>query len=132
MSEADRLLDNGTTSRENANASLGEGDASVAVSDREAYFQALRHWIQQAQMYQNISTCFPYYMMTFQGLHNNPTNIPLLNNNYQFQAHQFPFQIPNARPLPENQNPGIPLTPTEGILLKKIARYVLYIYVLCC
>ncbi|CAH2050837.1 unnamed protein product, partial [Iphiclides podalirius] len=114
MSESDRLLNNGTTSRENSDA-RAEGDAFDAVSDREAYFQALRLWIQQAQMYQNISTCFPYYMMTFQGLQNNPTNIPLLNNNYQFQGHQFPFQIPNPRPAAENQNPAERLTPAEAV-----------------
>ncbi|XP_068626790.1 protein FAM8A1 [Battus philenor] len=112
MTDFDRTLNNDAASRENG--TRGEGDAPT-VSDREAYFQALRMWIQQAQMYQNISTCFPYYMMTFQGLHNNPTNIPLLNNNYQFQGHQFPFQVPNLRPTPENQNLPEPLTPVEVI-----------------
>lgn len=90
----------------------GDGDA---VSEREAYFQALRLWIQQAQMYQNLSTCFPYYMMTFQGMQNNPTNVPLLNNNYQFQGQQFPFQVPNPpRNVQENPPQAESLTPAEG------------------
>ncbi|KAM3967757.1 protein FAM8A1 [Aphomia sociella] len=112
MSDTERLSQNGETSGE-AQERGGEGDAPPALSEREAYFQALRLWIQQAQMYQNLSTCFPYYMMTFQGLQNNPTNVPLLNNNYQFQGQQFPFQVPNLLrngtinpPLPETVTPA--------------------------
>lgn len=102
----------------------GQGDTEP-VSEREAYFQALRLWIQQAQMYQNLSTCFPYYMMTFQGLHNNPSNVPLLNNNYQFQA-QFPFQVPNGpRNIPETQPQIESLTPAEVI-----ARHGGYEYII--
>ncbi|CAG4977382.1 unnamed protein product [Parnassius apollo] len=124
MSDSERLLNNGATSREN-DESRADGDTAVGVSDREAYFQALRLWIQQAQMYQNFSTCFPYYMMTFQGLHNNPTNVPLLNNNYQFQGHQFPFQVPNPRPTPENPHPAEPLTPAEVITRNGGYEYII-------
>lgn len=114
MSESERLIVNGAGPSEGAER-RGEGDAPPVVSEREAYFQALRLWIQQAQMYQNLSTCFPYYMMTFQGLQNNPTNVPLLNNNYQFQV---PFQVPNApRNAPEGQPQVETLTPAEGIIL---------------
>ncbi|KAG6447018.1 hypothetical protein O3G_MSEX004735 [Manduca sexta] len=77
-------------------------------------------------MYQNLSTCFPYYMMTFQGLQNNPTNVPLLNNNYQFQGQQFPFQVPNApRNVPETQPQNETLTPAEVI-----ARHGGYEYII--
>lgn len=111
MSETERLAQNGAGPSEGADR-RAEGDAPPVVSEREAYFQALRLWIQQAQMYQNLSTCFPYYMMTFQGLQNNPTNVPLLNNNYQFQV---PFQVPNQpRPAPETQPQPESLTPAEG------------------
>lgn len=114
MSESERLIQNGAMPSE-AGDGRDESEAAAVVSEREAYFQALRLWIQQAQMYQNLSTCFPYYMMTFQGLQNNPTNVPLLNNNYQFQGHQFPFQVPNApRNVPETQPQVEPLMPAEG------------------
>lgn len=115
MSESERLVQNGAGPIEGAEI-RGDGDAppTAPVSEREAYFQALRLWIQQAQMYQNLSTCFPYYMMTFQGLQNNATNAPLLNNNYQFQV---PFQVPNAPRNPaETQPQAESLTPAEGIL----------------
>ncbi|KOB77561.1 Protein FAM8A1 [Operophtera brumata] len=103
MSDTERLTSNDGPSAENANRE-GQGDGPPVVSEREEYFQALQLWIQLAQMYQNLSTCFPYYMMTVQGLHTNPTNVPLLNNNYQFHAQQFPFQVPiPPRPnVPEN------------------------------
>ncbi|CAH2102140.1 unnamed protein product [Euphydryas editha] len=114
MSDTERLVDNGGPSSETPGGGA-EGDRPV-TSEREAYFQALRLWIQQAQMYQNISTCFPYYMMTLQGLQNTQTNVPLLNNNYQFQGQQFPFQVPiPPRPPAENQAPGEPLSPAEVI-----------------
>lgn len=116
MSDGDTSVNNDATTGENDDSKV-EADSSVAISDREAYFQALRMWIQQAQMYQNISTCFPYYMMTFQGFQNNPTNAPLLNNNYQFQGPQFPFQMPNFRPVIENRPPAENLTPAEGTLI---------------
>ncbi|XP_030022156.1 protein FAM8A1 [Manduca sexta] len=125
MSESERLLENNEPS-ETATERGGQGDGSPVVSEREAYFQALRLWIQQAQMYQNLSTCFPYYMMTFQGLQNNPTNVPLLNNNYQFQGQQFPFQVPNApRNVPETQPQNETLTPAEVI-----ARHGGYEYII--
>lgn len=114
MSESERLLRNEDGPVMGAEI-RGDGDAppNVPVSEREAYFQALRLWIQQAQMYQNLSTCFPYYMMTFQGLQNNATNVPLLNNNYQFQV---PFQVPNAARNPADAQPQAEtLTPAEGI-----------------
>ncbi|CAG9796349.1 unnamed protein product [Diatraea saccharalis] len=105
MSDAERLLQNSGPAGEGAE-STREGDSSSFVPEREAYFQALRLWIQQAQMYHNLSTCFPYYMMTFQGLQNNPTNVPLLNNNYQLQGQHFPFQVPQPpRNAPEPQVP---------------------------
>lgn len=115
MSDTERLTTNGGPSAENASRE-GHDDGPPAVSEREAYFQALQLWIQQAQMYQNLSTCFPYYMMTFQGLHNNPTNVPLLNNNYQFHAQQFPFQVPiPPRPnAPVNPPQLETLTAAEG------------------
>lgn len=116
MSDTERLVDNGGPSGGTLDGGP-EGDRP-ATSEREAYFQALRLWIQQAQMYQNISTCFPYYMMTLQGLQNTQTNVPLLNNNYQFQGQQFPFQVPIPPRQPtENQVPGEPLSPAEGILI---------------
>lgn len=119
MTSTERLADTGAPSGAGGTR-WGEGDAIPVVSEREAYFQALRLWIQQAQMYQNISTCFPFYMMTFQGHQNNPTNAPLLNNNYQFQGQQFPFQVPNAaRNVPENQPQAEPLTPAEGMFLNR-------------
>ena len=114
MSESERLVQNGAGPVEGPEI-RADGDAppTVPVSEREAYFQALRLWIQQAQMYQNLSTCFPYYMMTFQGLQNNATNVPLLNNNYQFQV---PFQVPNvARNPADAPAQAETLTPTEGI-----------------
>ncbi|XP_046964462.1 protein FAM8A1 [Vanessa cardui] len=124
MSDTERLVDNGGPSRETTNTGL-EGDRP-ATSERDAYFHALRLWIQQAQMYQNISTCFPYYMMTLQGLQNSPTNVPLLNNNYQFQGQQFPFQVPiPPRQAPENQAPGDPLSPAEIIARHGGFEYVI-------
>lgn len=108
------MSDTDTTNRNSgptaANTSReGQGD-SPAMSEREAYFQALQLWIQQAQMYQNLSTCFPYYMMSFQGLQNNATNVPLLNNNYQFQGQ--PFQAPMPEGLARRPNvPDIPPSP---------------------
>lgn len=115
MSDTERLVDNGPSEERQDRGADGDG---TAVSEREAYFQALRLWIQQAQIYQNLSTCFPYYMMTFQGIqNNNPTNIPLLNNNYQFQGQPFPFQVPNAA-RNEIQTPNEGLSPAEGILYK--------------
>lgn len=120
MSDTERLTGNRETAGPEENRG-GDGDAMPAVSEREAYFQALRIWIQQAQMYHNLSSCFPYYMMTFQGLQNNPTNVPLLNNNYQFQGQQFPFQVPNPpRNVPENQPQAESLTPAEGMVSSKL------------
>ncbi|XP_075976628.1 protein FAM8A1 [Anticarsia gemmatalis] len=125
MSESERLVQDAAAPSESAEG-RGEGDAAPAVSEREAYFQALRLWIQQAQMYQNLSTCFPYYMMTFQGLQNNPTNVPLLNNNYQLQGQQFPFQMQNLpRNAPETQPQAEPVVPNEVI-----ARHGGYEYVI--
>ncbi|RVE51953.1 hypothetical protein evm_003419 [Chilo suppressalis] len=115
MSDSERLIQNSGPAGEGG-VPNGDSDLPPVVNEREAYFQALRLWIQQAQMYQNISTCFPYYMMTFQGLQNNPTNIPLLNNNYQLQGQQFPFQVPQPpRNAPEPQVPVEQLTPVEVI-----------------
>ncbi|XP_059051150.1 protein FAM8A1 [Achroia grisella] len=115
MSDSEPLSQNAEQSEEIPGTG-GQGDAPPTVSEREAYFQALRLWIQQAQIYQNISTCFPYYMMTFQGLQNNPTNVPLLNNNYQFQGQQIPFQVPNpVRNAPETPPPPESVTPAEVI-----------------
>ncbi|XP_026319590.1 uncharacterized protein LOC113230072 [Hyposmocoma kahamanoa] len=112
MSDTERPVDvSGPTEERQDRGADGDG---TAVSEREAYFQALRLWIQQAQIYQNLSTCFPYYMMTFQGMQNNPTNVPLLNNNYQFHAQQFPFQVPNAA-RNDNQTPNEGLSPSEVI-----------------
>lgn len=114
MSDTERLVDGAGPSRETPESA--EGDRP-STSEREAYFQALRLWIQQAQLYQNLSTCFPYYMMSLQGFQNNPTNVPLLNNNYQFQGQQFPFQVPiPPRPPTENQPVLDPQTPADGIL----------------
>lgn len=91
----------------------GTGDGPPVVSDREAYFQALRLWI---HMNKSISNCFPYYLMSFQGLQNNSTNVPLLNNNYQFQGQQMPFPMPNVpRNVPEPPQPQPEnLSPAEG------------------
>ncbi|XP_049883093.1 protein FAM8A1 [Pectinophora gossypiella] len=125
MSDTERLVDDAGPS-DGGPSRTGEGDTAPVVSEREAYFQALRLWIQQAQMYQNLSTCFPYYMMTFQGLQNNPTNVPLLNNNYQFQGQQFPFQIPNVpRNAPDNQPQAEALTPVEVIARHGGFEYVI-------
>ncbi|KAJ8735830.1 hypothetical protein PYW07_007450 [Mythimna separata] len=124
MSESERLVQNGVSPTDGAEI-RGDGDSppNVPVSEREAYFQALRLWIQQAQMYQNLSTCFPYYMMTFQGLQNTATNVPLLNNNYQFQV---PFQVHNAPRNPADAQPPVEtLTPAEVI-----ARHGGYEYVI--
>ncbi|XP_013183920.2 protein FAM8A1 [Amyelois transitella] len=122
MADTDRRQPEGEPSGEGSER-RGEGDAPPAVSEREAYFQALRLWIQQAQMFQNLSTCFPYYMMTFQGLQNNATNVPLLNNNYQFQG---PFQIPNPpRNVPDPQPQAEAITPAEVI-----ARHGGYEYII--
>uniref|UniRef100_S4NMV0 Protein FAM8A1 n=2 Tax=Pararge aegeria TaxID=116150 RepID=S4NMV0_9NEOP len=68
-------------------------------------------------MYQNLSTCFPYYMMSLQGLQSNTTNVPLLNNNYQFQGQQLAFQAPDPpRPPADNQAGQQELqTPAETI-----------------
>lgn len=95
-----------------------EADMPLEPTEREAYFRSLSSWIQQAQIYQNISTCFPYYLMSFQGLQSNAPNIPLLNNNYQFQV-QLPWQIP----LPNNNFPRFApeprpqetVTPADGM-----------------
>lgn len=122
MSESTRLVENDSAGSSSRN---GAGDIPPVMSEREAYFQALRLWIQQAQLYQNISTCFPYYMMTFQGLQNNPTNVPLLNNNYQFQGQQIPFNVPNT-PRNTPEQPQVEnLTPAEVI-----ARHGGYEYVI--
>lgn len=133
MSETETPLRNRRPSRE-ATEPHGDGDAPPQVSEREAYFQALRLWIQQAQLHQNISTCFPYYMMTFQGAQNNPTNVPLLNNNYQFQGQQFPFQVPNPpRNVAEPQAQNEPVTATEGKktfikeLVLRLSNFVIHI-----
>lgn len=124
MSESERLVQNGEMPSGSADGT--DNNAAPVVSEREAYFQALRLWIQQAQMYQNISTCFPYYMMTFQGLQNNLTNTQFLNNNYQFQGQQFPFQVPNA---PQNVPPARPQAePVEPA--EVIARHGGYEYVI--
>lgn len=105
---------------------LSEGATPPPLSEREAYFVALRVWIQQARMYQNLSSCFPYYMMGFRGLNPAQTNVPLLNNNYQFQGQQFPFQMPNLpRNAPANQPQQETLTPAEVI-----ARHGGYEYVI--
>lgn len=116
MSESERLVQDRTPASEpEASDVRAEGDTAPTISEREAYFQALRLWIQQAQMYQNLSTCFPYYMMTFQGLQNQATNVPLLNNNYQFQGTQFPFPVPNVpRNFPPPPPQAEPLMPAEG------------------
>ncbi|XP_023945249.2 protein FAM8A1 [Bicyclus anynana] len=112
MSETERLVD--------------IEEPPMETSERELYFKALRLWIQQAQMYQNLSTCFPYYMMTLQGLQSNTTNVPLLNNNYQFQGQPLPFQVPGPpRPPAENQGPADPQAPAETI-----ARYGGFEYVI--
>ncbi|XP_028029908.1 protein FAM8A1 [Bombyx mandarina] len=121
MLETERLIDNSAEPTTSAEQSSTE----TASAEREAYFQALRIWIQQAQLYQNL-TCFPYYMVTFQGLQNHPTNVPLLNNNYQFQGQQFPFQVPNApRIVPEAAQQVASLTPAEVI-----ARHGGYEYII--
>lgn len=124
MSDTERLVDVGGPSEERQDRGA-DGDGT-AVSEREAYFQALRLWIQQAQIYQNLSTCFPYYMMTFQGMQNNPTNVPLLNNNYQFHGQQFPFQVPNAA-RNDNQTPNEGLSPSEG-MLRKLCNIVYVVF----
>lgn len=112
MSETERQ---DLTGREGVTGASGE----PPESEREAYFQALRLWIHQAQMYQNLSSCFPYYMMSLQGIQNNQTNVPLLNNNYQFQGQQFPFQVPiPPRAAPETQAPIAPLSLAEGVYLR--------------
>ncbi|CAG4954083.1 protein FAM8A1 [Colias croceus] len=115
MTETERP-DNNVPSAEREVDLAATGDRP-ATTEREAYFQALRLWIQQAQMYQNLSSCFPYYMMSLQGMQNNQTNMPLLNNNYQFQGQQFPFQVPPVPPRqdPETQDPPPPLSPAELI-----------------
>ncbi|GBP49116.1 hypothetical protein EVAR_80784_1 [Eumeta japonica] len=98
-------------------ATPGDVHQTEPQSEREVYFQSLRLWIQQAQMYQNLSTCFPYYMMTFHGLQNSSANVPLLNNNYQLQGQHWPFQLPNAPPrnIVGNRLPDEPLTAAEVI-----------------
>lgn len=112
MSDSERLTSNSNAGPSSETAKReGQGDAPPALSEREAYFQALQQWIQQAQMYQNLSTCFPYYMMSFQGLQNNPTNVPLLNNNYQFQGQPFPFPVQNP---PEEEFDGYPPLPSAA------------------
>ncbi|XP_022118731.1 protein FAM8A1 [Pieris rapae] len=106
------------TERQNLTEQDGLTSASgdQPASEREAYFQALRLWIQQAQMYQNLSSCFPYYMMSLQGIQSNQTNVPLLNNNYQFHGQQFPFQVPiPPRATPDAQAPVPTLSPAEVI-----------------
>ncbi|XP_028170961.1 protein FAM8A1 [Ostrinia nubilalis] len=126
MPETDTPLRNRGASRDEAAETNGDGDTPPQVSEREAYFQALRLWIQQAQLHQNISTCFPYYMMTFQGGQNNPTNVPLLNNNYQFQGQQFPFQVPNLpRNVPAPQAQNEPVTAAEVIARNGGFEYVI-------
>lgn len=126
MSESERLIRNEEPSSADTFDGRGDNDANTATSERDAYFQALRLWIQRAQMYQNLSTCFPYYMMTFQGLQSNQTNVPLLNNNYQFQGQHFPFQVPNApRNVQETQPQAEPIVPAEVI-----ARHGGYEYVI--
>lgn len=75
----------------------------ASTSEREAYFDALRLWIQQAQMYQNLSVCFPYYMMSLQGGAQTNTSVtPLLNNNYQPAANN----PPEARPADRAPTPS--------------------------
>lgn len=97
----------------NPNDRGAEGDTSEPLTEREAYFRALRLWTQQAQFYQNLSTCFPYYMMTFPNLPGNPSSVPLLNNNYQFQGQPWP--IPNIpRNVPENQAAAQAVPPAES------------------
>lgn len=108
MSESERLVDNPEAATTSENHGSG-------TTEREAYFQALRLWIQQAQMYQNLSTCFPYYLMSLQGLQNT-SPAPLLNNNYQFQGQQFPFQVPIPPRLPA-ENQAQPESPAEGIVV---------------
>lgn len=98
MSESERLVDS------------NEG---AEVSERELYFKALRLWIQQAHMYQSLSTCFPYYMMTMQGLQTNTPNAPLLNNNYQL--FRGPAFLPDAARPADNQAPAEPQSPAESI-----------------
>ncbi|KAI8438907.1 hypothetical protein MSG28_011236 [Choristoneura fumiferana] len=91
-------------------------NSEVPLSEREAYFVALRVWIQQARTYQNLSSCFPYYMMGFRGPYPAQRNVPLLNNNYQFQGQQYPFQVPNPpRNAPVNPPQLETLTPAEVI-----------------
>ncbi|XP_045770472.1 protein FAM8A1 [Maniola jurtina] len=112
MSDTERLVENGEPANE--------------TSERELYFKALRLWIQQAQMYQNLSTCFPYYMMTLQGLQSTTTNVPLLNNNYQFQGQQLPFQVPAPPRLPaDNQAPAEPQSPAQTIASHGGFEYVI-------
>lgn len=125
MSDTERLVDiDGPLEERQDRGADGDG---TAVSEREAYFQALRLWIQQAQIYQNLSTCFPYYMMTFQGMQNNPTNVPLLNNNYQFHGQQFPFQVPNPA-RNNNQTPNEGLSPGEGMLQNSVVLIVYIVF----
>ncbi|KAG7310391.1 hypothetical protein JYU34_003165 [Plutella xylostella] len=125
MSETEKLPDAAGSSSAGASGG-GQGDTPAAApSEREAYFQALRLWIQQAQLYQNISTCFPYYILTFQGLQNSQSSFPLLNNNYQFQGQQWQFPLPNNPPRNAPENRHDVLSPAEVI-----ARHGGYEYVI--
>ena len=36
----------------------------ATASEKAAYFDILRLWVNQAWLHQNASQCFPYYMMT--------------------------------------------------------------------
>lgn len=37
--------------------------SALSSNPKEAYFQLLRVWVQQASLAHNASTCFPYYLM---------------------------------------------------------------------
>lgn len=70
---------------------------------RENYFNALRIWLHQAQLYQNLSSCMPYYLLSFQTTGNNiSTSGSFLNNNYQIQGYNQVL----AGNIPRNGNGG--------------------------
>lgn len=69
--------------------------AGLSSDPKEAYFQLLRVWLQQAHLSQNASACFPYYLMA---------NYPQL-----FVPSTGMSQLPGDGSLPAENLPNIRL-----------------------
>lgn len=70
----------------------GERSSNFPVfQSREEYIKALETWVNQARMWQNISSCFPYYLALNNSLQPNIPSSPTQQNirNVQPQRNQF-------------------------------------------